>query len=151
MMRFRIEIPDDRSHLGTLLTAIDCALIDDEVDTEVRNDLLLITEELACNALDHGRVGRATDPSATHNHISVEIIRHGDALHVEFRDAGKPFNPLVQLPPDLDCHILDRPVGGLGVHLIRELAESVSYSREGPHNILRVILRSPPPPEESTP
>lgn len=149
-MRFRIEIPDDRSHLGTLLTAIDCALIDDEVDMELRNDLLLITEELACNALDHGRAGQPADPPAAHNHISVEIIRHGDELQVEFRDAGRPFNPLVQPPPDLDGHILDRPVGGLGVHLIRELAESVSYSREGPHNILRVVLRSPSPPIEST-
>jgi serine/threonine-protein kinase RsbW len=148
-MRFRIEIPDDRSHLGTLLTAIDCALIDDEVDTDVRNDLLLITEELACNALDHGGAGQSAEP-ASHNHISVEIIRHGDALHVEFRDAGRPFNPLVQPPPDLDGHILDRPVGGLGVHLIRELAESVNYVREGPHNILRVVLRSPPPLNEGT-
>ena len=148
-MRFRMEIPEDRSHLGTLLTAIECALIDDEVDTEMRNDLLLITEELACNALDHGRPG-APDPTAVHNHISVEIVRHGDALHVEFRDAGRPFDPLVHPGPNLDVHILDRPVGGLGVHLIRELAESVDYTREGPHNILRVVLRSPLPPDEIT-
>ena len=147
-MRFRMEIPDDRSHLGTLLTAIDCALIDDEVDTEVRHDLLLITEELACNALDHGRLDAPTGQAPMHNYISVEIIRHGDELHVEFRDAGRPFDPLVQPTPDLDGHILDRPLGGLGVHLIRELAESVSYSREGPHNILRVVLISPLPPDE---
>lgn len=139
-MRFQIEIPNERERLGELLAAIDGALASNAIAQAVRDDLLLITEEVACNAMDHGS---GDDVRGPQHRISVDIARHGDRLHVEFRDNGQPFDPLAQPSPDLHADILDRPIGGLGVHLVREIAETVSYAREDPHNILRVVLRTP--------
>ncbi len=68
----------------------------------------------------------------------------GDRITLEFRDDCVAYNPLERDEPDLDADIEDRPIGGLGVHLIRQLAEEVSYVREEPHNILRVVLRAEP-------
>lgn len=138
-MRFRIEIPNERARLRDLLAAIDDALTENAVRAEIRDDLRLITEEVVSNAMDHGA---AHDGDAEQHQISVDIARHDDDLHVEFRDTGKPFDPLAHPPPALDDDILDRPIGGLGVHLVRELAKSVSYTRVEPHNILHVVLRT---------
>ena len=106
------------------------------VANELRDDLRLIAEEVVCNAIEHG------DAGGPQRQIVVDIARDDDGLHVEFRDNGRPFDPLDQEPPDLDVDILERPIGGLGVHLVRELAHSVRYRREEPYNVLHVILRN---------
>jgi serine/threonine-protein kinase RsbW len=138
-MRFRIEIPNERAQLHGLLTAIDRALAENAISAALRDDLRLITEEVVSNAMDHGE---AHDGEVRQHQISVDIARHEDGLHVEFRDTGKAFDPLMQPLPVLDGDILDRPIGGLGVHLVRELAKSVRYTRLEPHNILHVVLRT---------
>ena len=69
----------------------------------------------------------------------------GNQLAMEFRDDGRPFDPLSQPTPDLYADIADRPIGGLGVHLIRELAEEVAYARDDGQNILRIVLHIPAP------
>ena len=138
-MQLRIEVPNERERLGELLTAIDSALIEHRIAPEVRNDLQLIAEEVVCNAMDYGLDEDARGPQHL---IVVDIARQENRLHVEFRDTGKPFDPLSQPVPELEACILDRPLGGLGVHLIREIAEAVSYERDEPYNILRVVLRA---------
>lgn len=138
-MQLRIEVPNERERLGELLMAIDSALIEHRIAPEVRNDLQLIAEEVVCNAMDYGL---DEDMRGPQHLIVVDIARQENHLHVEFRDTGKPFDPLSQPVPELEACILDRPLGGLGVHLIRGIAEAVSYERDEPYNILRVVLRA---------
>ena len=64
---------------------------------------------------------------------------------MEFTDDGLAFNPIAQPLPDLEADIDERPIGGLGVHLVRELAERVDYTRTRGRNILKVILHIPVP------
>ena len=137
-MQLHIEMPGQCERPGDLLAAIDRALAGQQLAPGVRDDLRLITEEVVCNALEHGLHG-------THEEawqIVFDLTRRGDTLQVEFRDTGKPVDPLAQPPPDLDADILDRPIGGLGLHLVRELAETISYRREEPYNVLRIVLRA---------
>ena len=137
-MHWRIEVPNERHRLGALLDAIEHALIAHGIEQGVRDDLRLIAEEVVSNAMDYG----GNPPSEPQHQIVVDIRRHEDRLHVEFRDSGQPFDPFSQAPPDLDADLLDRAIGGLGVHLVREIAESASYEREEPYNIVRVVLRA---------
>jgi len=136
-MHWRIEVPNQRDRLGALLDAIEQALVAHGIEASVREDLRLIAEEVVSNAMDYG--GCPPDPQ---HQIVVDIRRHEDRLHVQFQDSGRPFDPVAHAPPDLDADLLDRPVGGLGVHLVLQIAESVSYVREEPYNILRVVLRA---------
>ena len=56
------------------------------------------------------------------------------------RDDAPPFDPFVEAPaPDLDADLDARPIGGLGVHLIRSLMDEVSTTHDGNGN--RVVLR----------
>lgn len=61
-------------------------------------------------------------------------------LCIELIDTGAPFNILALPPPDLTSDIEQRPVGGLGIHLIRTMMDEVAYRREGPRNILQLIV-----------
>lgn len=51
-------------------------------------------------------------------------------LSVELADQGVEFNPLKTEPPDLTLSLQDRPIGGLGIHLVKTIATSLSYRRE---------------------
>ena len=63
---------------------------------------------------------------------------------LEFRDQGPAFDPLSGPAPDLDAPLEQRPVGGLGLVLVRALVEDARYLREGPFNVLRLVKRRMP-------
>src|SRR6202167_6111240 len=59
-----------------------------------------------------------------------------DKLRVEIADFGRVFNPLEADPPDLSRGLSDRPIGGLGVFLVRSMVDSIDYRRDQDRNIL---------------
>ena len=137
-MHILLQVPQEEGQLGDLVAAIDGVLAREGVPAPVAHDVQLVAEEVVCNALDYGRI------EGREHEISVGIAIRDGVITLEFRDDCVAFNPLEQPDPDLEADIEDRPIGGLGVHLIRQLAEEVSYRREEPHNILRVVLRAEP-------
>ena len=62
----------------------------------------------------------------------------GDAFVLEIADSGREFNVLSLSEPDTTLDIMEREIGGLGVHFIRKLVDEVSYRRENNCNILRM-------------
>lgn len=135
-MQMRITVPNERERLADLSSALETVLANHGIEQELVHDVLLIAEEVVCNAMDHG-----FQVDAQHV-IVVDIALREKRLHLDFIDDGAPFDPLAQPDPDLDADIADRPIGGLGVHLIRELAESVDYRRHEDRNHLSVVLRA---------
>lgn len=123
--------------LPSLFAAIDEALTSAGIARELADDVQLVTEEVVCNAIDHG-----AKPGLEHE-ITVDIAIDDDRITLHFRDDGHPFDPLSQPPPDLDADIDDRAIGGLGVHLIRTLADEIAYNREDRYNVLHVVLLRP--------
>jgi anti-sigma regulatory factor (Ser/Thr protein kinase) len=99
-------------------------------DDEVMN-LNLVLDEIVTNVLDHGFDGLAGDAE-----IRLTLTREGDALTIRVEDNGRAFDPLQAAPPDLDAPIEDRPVGGLGIHIVRSVMETIEYQRRGGHNVL---------------
>jgi anti-sigma regulatory factor (Ser/Thr protein kinase) len=61
-------------------------------------------------------------------------------LTFEIRDAGVSFNPLERFEPDVKAGLAERRVGGMGVLLIRRMADAVAYRREGNINILTLTF-----------
>ena len=87
-------------------------------------------EELVTNAIKYGRC----DPKEAA--IQLSIRRKRDEVSVEISDRGVDFNPLNVPSPDLTKSLLNRPVGGLGIHLVRHLIPSIRYERRGGRNYL---------------
>jgi serine/threonine-protein kinase RsbW len=67
-------------------------------------------------------------------------------LLVQISDQGRVFNPLENQEPDLSGELKDRPVGGLGLFLVRRLADSITYRREQGRNILSFRFPGPDTP-----
>ena len=57
-------------------------------------------------------------------------------LTLQFRDRGKPFNPLAKANPDLKLPLESRPVGGLGIYMVKQFVDEVDYAYRDGFNIL---------------
>lgn len=62
----------------------------------------------------------------------------GGWIRILLKDYGKKFNPLLQEPPDITLSADDRPVGGLGILMVKELVDRLEYMHENGENILSV-------------
>ncbi len=74
--------------------------------------------------------------------VCCETVASEDFV-LEFSDSGRPFNILTLPPPDLTVGIDERQVGGLGVPLVRAMAETATYRRDNDRNILRLSVPLP--------
>ena len=70
--------------------------------------------------------------------ITLHLSQQNDLLSMEISDDGIAYDPLTAPPPDLESDLDDRPIGGLGVHLVRELMDNVSYRYKDGRNHLLV-------------
>ena len=129
-----LRAPLPPNAVAQLMDEVDAGLAGHGLPATLMHDVHLVLEEVTCNVFSYGQV-QGRDPA-------LELLVSVDSHHLslEFRDDGLAFNPLSQPAPDLDADIGERPIGGLGVHLVRELAEEVAYSRDDHHNVLRVVL-----------
>lgn len=98
--------------------------------------LLVILDELFSNVLRHGKGGAKAVEK-----VEVALSLDGERLTMDFADDGAPFDPLAVAPPDFNLQGAQRPVGGLGIHIVRGLVDEVQYQRGGGLNRLRLIRR----------
>ena len=90
----------------------------------------LAIEELATNCIKYGY------DDAKEHMIEVKISIAADALVMTVSDDGHPFNPLEAPAPDMSVDAEDRPIGGLGLHLLRQMSDRMEYVRERGKNRL---------------
>jgi anti-sigma regulatory factor (Ser/Thr protein kinase) len=90
----------------------------------------LSLEEIASNVIRYGY-----DDDDRHL-IDVRISIHGGEIAIEVVDTGKPFNPLERPDVDTGAPMEERPIGGLGIHLVKKMMDELEYSRQGNQNVL---------------
>lgn len=95
----------------------------------------LALEETFMNVVMHGSACGAC------RHVEVSLAMTAEGLTLTVEDDGPGFDPLSLPPPDLTTGLAERPVGGLGVYLVRQMMDSVSYARIGGRNRLRMSKR----------
>jgi anti-sigma regulatory factor (Ser/Thr protein kinase) len=100
----------------------------------------LVIEELLTNTIKYG-----FDDKDSH-HINVSVKFHDGHLCIEVRDNGHAFDPLAQEAPDLTLPAEERPIGGLGLHLVRQMTDAVHYERRGDENVVTATKAFPPEP-----
>ncbi len=71
--------------------------------------------------------------------IEVRMELAGERLIVTIADDGAPFNPLSLATPRTDQALEDREIGGMGIHLVRNLVDDVSYPRRIDKNVLTLM------------
>lgn len=91
----------------------------------------LALDEVFMNVVMHG-----TTPDGSPREVSVLLRHAGSAVTMVMEDDGPAFDPLTLDAPDIDAPIEERELGGLGVFLVRELMDELSYAYTGTHNQL---------------
>ncbi len=71
--------------------------------------------------------------------IEVRMGLAGKRLTVIIIDDGVPFNPLGAEAPDTDVSLEEREIGGLGIHLVRNLIDDVTYNRRIGKNVMTLM------------
>lgn len=95
----------------------------------------LALEEFGLNALTYGRASGL-------EHLEITIKPDKKILIVELVDNGPAFDPLTDAPvPDVDAPLESRPIGGLGIYLIRKMVDEIHYRRKGGQNYLTLITK----------
>ena len=92
-------------------------------------------------ALDEllSNVVRQAARESAERRIEIELDLAGDQMEVVVVDDGAPFNPLLAPEPDVTLPLEQRPIGGLGLVIVKRLMDSIAYERAGGCN--RLTLR----------
>ena len=90
----------------------------------------LALEEAVTNVINYAY------PKGTYGSIELDASLEGNELKFILSDSGKEFDPTLRPEADINAGVEDRPIGGLGIHLVRQIMDSVSYERKEGMNIL---------------
>ena len=97
----------------------------------------LVLEEVGLNVLSYGGGDGDRRPE-----LEIVLTSEEDSLTIEVSDDGYPFDPLHDaVEPDVHAGLDERPVGGLGVYLVRTLMDHLSYERADGKNRLTMVAK----------
>lgn len=90
--------------------------------------LSVVVEETVLNIVDYSHS----------DYIDVEIIRDEESITLRFHDSGVPYNPLDREFPDFSIPMEDRKIGGLGIFMVIQYMDDVTYEHTAGENIFTV-------------
>ena len=136
-MRRTFELASRPDAIAPALDSIETGLADVGVAQELALELRLIAEEVITNVVKYAEADT----------IQIDFKVSDITVVLDVRDNGKRFDPLGAAAPELEASVEDRPLGGLGIHLVQALADEVSYERRDDWNVLRLTKKRTITPE----
>ena len=103
------------------------------LDPGLVSSLNLALEEAASNVIMYAY------PKDTAGALEIDAFMRKDSLEFVLTDGGKPFDPTAAPEADVTLGVEERGIGGLGIFLVRNIMDSVTYSRADGKNILKLI------------
>ena len=132
----KLLIANDMDHLHAAMKDLDIFLETHGASPRLAYEIRLAFEELVINIVKHGY-------DDTDRHLIEVALALDSPATMTILDDGHPFDPSTDAPaPTLDAPIEDRPIGGLGLHLLRTMGLAMDYRREGSRNVLRITFPS---------
>jgi anti-sigma regulatory factor (Ser/Thr protein kinase) len=133
--KLSVRITNDLSELERLAGLVEEFGERNGLATKVVFNLNLVLDELVTNTVSYGY----DDPGP--HAIDVTLKCEDGLLTLVIEDDARAFDPLQAPEPDLAASLDDRRVGGLGVHLVRTLMDTVDYDRLANRNRLVMTKR----------
>lgn len=131
--KLRLTIETKLEEMDRLASAIEDFGQEDNWPPDLTFQVNLALEELWLNVVNHGHDGGFHE-------VEIELTSEERAVTIEITDDGKPFDPLQDAPnPSVNAPLDDRPIGGLGVYLVREMMDEMEYKREDGKNRLTLV------------
>ena len=131
--KLSLEIEPRVEELSTITVAVEQLGDAEQWAPDLVFQINLVIEELGLNIMTHGK-------SEDLEKIEITLTAEEKSLTIEIVDNGRPFDPTSDAPePDLDSGIGERSIGGLGVHIVRSLMDSLCYRRQGGKNHVTLV------------
>ncbi len=117
----RITCPATRDSLRPLLQFVERACGSAGLDVEETMAVRVAAEEICTNVILHGYAAGEGGP------ITVDFTADADRVLVTIEDRCAPFDPRTIATPAVTTDWVDRPIGGMGLHLVRSLMDDVRH------------------------
>lgn len=122
-------------NLAKVFTFLQDSLDKCEMPSKVKRQIKLCVEEIYMNITHY-----AYNPDVGPAKIGVDVV--GDESQskviISFADEGKPYDPLQREDPDIELGLDDRPIGGLGIYLVKTTMDNVEYEHKDGQNVLTI-------------
>ena len=136
--QFRIVLKNDLSEITRLGQELESFGNKHGLPSKTLFELNLILEEVLANVIAY-----AYEDNLRHE-IAVGVNLRNGTITIAVEDDGRPFNPLLVPPPPTDQSLQTMQIGGLGLHLVRNLTDSIEYERAGAVNRLTIRKKAGP-------
>jgi anti-sigma regulatory factor (Ser/Thr protein kinase) len=129
----RIELVNKLSELPNVMGMLEKFSASEGLEKTVRQAAELSLDELLTNTISYGY------SDSEQHEIQIDIGVHDNALKIVVQDDGVAFNPFDQEAPNLNMHIDERDLGGVGIHLVKEFMDDCAYQRVGQRNVVTLL------------
>ena len=130
MLDEQLTLENDIKHVRELNAFVKSACERSGIDKPLTNKLRLAMEEAVVNVMQYAY------PAGTNGNVHVRITSNGRRMKFIITDSGIAFNPTEASKADTTLSAEERPVGGLGILLVRKLMDSINYERLNGKNVL---------------
>lgn len=135
MDRKQIILQNDIQQVPLLAQFVDEACETAGLDMATAMKLNLAIEEAVVNVMNYAY------PQGTVGDIYIEVQVDNNQLEFIISDSGTPFDPTTMAEVDTTLSAEERTIGGLGIHLVRNIMDSINYERVNGKNILALIKK----------
>ena len=129
-MRKSIVLPNDINEVPRLTAFVDAVCEAVGFNPTVTMQMNLAIEEAVVNVMNYAY------PRGKKGDVTIEALSNDVRLKFVITDSGTPFDPTVHADVDTTLSAQERPIGGLGIHLVRQLMDSINYERVNNLNVL---------------
>ena len=131
----RLTLRNDIDEIPKLHALIQSIADETDMDHALAMSLNLALEEAVSNVMLYAY------PAGSPGQVDIEAAVLDDRIDFRVSDSGVPFDPTVASDPDLAADLKDRPIGGLGIFLVKRIMDDVSYTWEDGKNILTMTKK----------
>ena len=126
----QITLPNDVQEVPQLNVFVDevCEQVDFDMSTTLKLNLAI--EEAVVNVMNYAY------PAGEKGDVDIEAMINDECLVFVISDSGTPFDPTAKAEVDTTLSAEERGIGGLGIHLIRQIMDTINYERVEGKNVL---------------
>lgn len=128
-----LELHNDIKQISLLAEFIETIAEEKQLDETLAMNLNLALEEAVTNVILYAY------PKETDGLVNIEAILKEHSLEFIITDSGVPFDPTAAPEADVTLSADERPIGGLGIFMVRKLMDEVHYQRLDDKNVLKMI------------
>lgn len=127
-----LSMPVSYKNIEKMAAFAENFMIEEKCTPKLTHQMIIALDEIFSNIVKYSH---ATDAELTCGVAD-------DMVYLIFSDNGIPYNPIEANEPDITLPMKERPIGGLGLHMVRKMMDYIDYKYEGDRNVFTVGKRN---------